>query len=119
MRSPKVRALNMTTRYDYSSISDQGYLTGPPNMQVESWLQLWPLKWVVLVSNHGKFSKNPEEEIAMTTLDVMIHSYLPFDTIDLLKLDVEGQVVFNHRSLCVDALHEKFLHTCFVSWLDI
>lgn len=28
----------------------------------------------------------------MTTLDVMIHSYLPFDTIDLLKLDVEGQV---------------------------
>jgi len=60
----RVRALNMTTRYDYSSISDQGYLTGPPNMQVE--------------------------EIAMTTLDVMIHSYLPFDTIDLLKLDVEG-----------------------------
>ena len=32
----KVRALNMTTRYDYSSIADQGYLTGPPNMVVEA-----------------------------------------------------------------------------------
>lgn len=60
----RVRALNMTTRYDYSSISDQGYLTGPPNMQVE--------------------------EIAMTTLDDTIGPYLPFDHIDLLKLDVEG-----------------------------
>ena len=49
----------------------------------------------------------------MTTLDVMIHSYLPFDTIDLLKLDVEGQVwleggfffflYFNdkHQELCI------------------
>ena len=27
--------------------------------------------------------------------------------------------VFFHRSLCVDALHEKFLQTCLVSWLDI
>lgn len=56
MRSPKVRALNMTTRYDYSSISDQGYLTGPPNMQVESWLQLWPLKssWFSIMENSEK-----------------------------------------------------------------
>lgn len=70
---------------------------------------------IVLVFNHGKFSKIPEEEIAMTTLDVMIHSYLPFDTIDLLKLDVEGQVwleggclaffffIFNdkHQEVCI------------------
>ncbi|CAK9109161.1 unnamed protein product [Durusdinium trenchii] len=60
----RVRSLNMTTRYDYSSISDQGYLTGPPNMEVE--------------------------EIAMTTLDEIIYTYLPFDHVELLKLDVEG-----------------------------
>ena len=65
----RVRQLNMTTRYDYSSISDQGYLTGPPNMEVEL--------------------------IAMTTLDDVIYDYLPYDRIQLLKLDVEGAAMQN------------------------
>ena len=65
----RVRQLNMTTRYDYSSISDQGYLTGPPNMEVEL--------------------------IAMTTLDDVIYDYLPYDRIQLLKLDVGGAAMQN------------------------
>ena len=32
----EVRSLNMTVRYDYSSIADQGYLKGPPNMEDET-----------------------------------------------------------------------------------
>lgn len=64
----RARALNMMTRYDYSSVADQGYLSGPPDMQIE--------------------------EVAMTTLDAIFGSYLPrvndLGTIEVLKLDVEG-----------------------------
>ncbi|CAE8695117.1 unnamed protein product, partial [Polarella glacialis] len=74
----RVKSLSMTTRYDYSSVSDQGYLKGPKGMK--------------------------QEDVAMTTLDEIISTYLvnasdslltegkmtPFDYIDVLKLDVEG-----------------------------
>ncbi|CAE7535539.1 CYP71D11, partial [Symbiodinium natans] len=61
----QVRSLNMTVRYDYSSIADQGYLTGPPNME--------------------------DEEVALTTLDEIFGAYLSdIPTVELLKLDVEG-----------------------------
>ncbi|CAE7533492.1 CYP71D11 [Symbiodinium sp. CCMP2592] len=61
----RVRSLNMTVRYDYSSIADQGYLKGPPNME--------------------------DEEVGLTTLDDIIDSYLSdVHTVELLKLDVEG-----------------------------
>mmetsp|Transcript_38510 Transcript_38510/g.122536 ORF Transcript_38510/g.122536 Transcript_38510/m.122536 type:complete len:175 (+) Transcript_38510:925-1449(+) len=60
----------MTTRYDYSSVADQGYLKGPKDMK--------------------------REEVAMTTLDEVFGSYLapsgraPAHSIDVLKIDVEG-----------------------------
>lgn len=66
----RVRALNMTTRYDYSSIADQGYLNGPEDMR--------------------------QEEVAMTTLDHILGSYVALgvpsssQTVEVLKLDVEG-----------------------------
>ena len=88
----RVRKLNMTTRYDYSSISDQGYLTGPPNMEVEL--------------------------IAMTTLDDVIYDYLPYDRIQLLKLDVEGATAVEgpkplrgHEELIVDRDSESLYVT--------
>lgn len=65
------RALNMTTRYDYSSIADQAYLKGPKDME--------------------------QEEVSMVTLDTVLADYvakasqpLPFSGIELLKVDVEG-----------------------------
>lgn len=61
----RVKALNITSRYDYTSISDQGYLFGPKDMITE--------------------------EVAITTLDSVLDRYLaPGLSIDLLKLDVEG-----------------------------
>lgn len=66
----QVRDLKMLTRYDYSSIADQGYLTGPPDME--------------------------KQDVAMVTLDHIVGEYLapsgraPGAAIDVLKLDVEG-----------------------------
>lgn len=66
----RVRGLNMTRRYDYSSVADQGYLKGPKDMQ--------------------------PEQVAMTTLDEIFGTYLardgrqPSHGINVLKLDVEG-----------------------------
>eukprot|EP00928_Gymnodinium_smaydae_P012628 TRINITY_DN1457_c5_g1_i1.p1 TRINITY_DN1457_c5_g1~~TRINITY_DN1457_c5_g1_i1.p1 ORF type:complete len:522 (+),score=108.34 TRINITY_DN1457_c5_g1_i1:136-1701(+) len=66
----QVKAVNLTTRYDYTSVADQGYLAGPKDMETE--------------------------EIAMTTLDRVFDEYLGADpdgrfaTIDVLKVDVEG-----------------------------
>eukprot|EP00405_Crypthecodinium_cohnii_P034427 CAMPEP_0206532094 /NCGR_PEP_ID=MMETSP0325_2-20121206/4155_1 /ASSEMBLY_ACC=CAM_ASM_000347 /TAXON_ID=2866 /ORGANISM="Crypthecodinium cohnii, Strain Seligo" /LENGTH=531 /DNA_ID=CAMNT_0054028461 /DNA_START=45 /DNA_END=1636 /DNA_ORIENTATION=- len=66
----RVRGLNMTTRYDYSSVADQGYLKGPKDMK--------------------------KEEVGMTSLDEIFGRYLaasgraPAHAIDVLKLDVEG-----------------------------
>lgn len=66
----QVKSLNMTTRYDYSSFSDQGYLKGPKDLDVE--------------------------RVAMTTLDRIFMEYLapsglaPGAYIDVLKVDVEG-----------------------------
>jgi len=66
----RVRGLNMTTRFDYSSVADQGYLKGPKDMR--------------------------NEEVAMTTLDEVFFGYLaesgrsPSPGIDVLKVDVEG-----------------------------
>lgn len=66
----QVRILNMTTRYDYSSVADSGYLKGPKDMDVE--------------------------QVAMTTLDIVFDRYLSLGGhrsrtfIDVLKVDVEG-----------------------------
>jgi len=62
--------LNVTARYDYTSIADQGYLRGPKDMI--------------------------KEEIAMTTLDRVFATYSASagasaaTWIDVLKVDVEG-----------------------------
>merc|ERR1711871_1432578 len=66
----QVESLNMTTRYDYSSVADQGYLMGPKDTDVET--------------------------VGMVTLDRVFAEYLapsgraPGIHIDVLKVDVEG-----------------------------
>eukprot|EP00929_Paragymnodinium_shiwhaense_P054191 TRINITY_DN27154_c0_g3_i2.p1 TRINITY_DN27154_c0_g3~~TRINITY_DN27154_c0_g3_i2.p1 ORF type:complete len:499 (+),score=66.30 TRINITY_DN27154_c0_g3_i2:98-1594(+) len=66
----RAKALNVTTRYDYTSMADQGYMKGPPDMATE--------------------------EVAMVTLDSIFGSYLapsgmvPAAWIDILKIDAEG-----------------------------
>merc|ERR1719261_2301719 len=66
----QVKSLNMTTRYDFSSVADQGYLMGPKDLDIET--------------------------VGMTTLDRIFTEYLspsgraPGTFIDVLKVDVEG-----------------------------
>jgi len=66
----QVKQLNMTTRYDYSSVADQGYLMGPKDLDIET--------------------------VGMVTLDRIFSEYLgpsgrsPGTYIDVLKVDVEG-----------------------------
>jgi len=70
----QVRALNMTARYDYSSVYDQAYMRGPPDQHYD--------------------------RVAMTTLDRVFAELLApaqsligqemRTTIDILKVDVEG-----------------------------
>jgi len=61
----KVRSLNITSRYDYTSVADMGYLAGPKDMK--------------------------SEEVAMTTLDYIVGTYIGSNVdIDVFKVDVEG-----------------------------
>lgn len=66
----QVKSLNMTTRYDYSSVADQGYLMGPKDLDIE--------------------------RVGMISLDRVFSEYLapsghaPGAFIDVLKVDVEG-----------------------------
>eukprot|EP00933_Yihiella_yeosuensis_P080773 TRINITY_DN9425_c1_g1_i1.p1 TRINITY_DN9425_c1_g1~~TRINITY_DN9425_c1_g1_i1.p1 ORF type:complete len:543 (-),score=84.84 TRINITY_DN9425_c1_g1_i1:137-1765(-) len=85
----RVRSLNMTTRYDYSSVADQGYLSGPANMQIEQvgMATLDDIFGHYLLKPSalsGQMQRSEERETAKR----LNEPALPF--IKLLKLDVEG-----------------------------